>query len=152
MLQGKCNSLWKRRNSNELLIQMRGSAISAIDHVIDAEGSAYKARNRPGAGKIRNGKACGKYTFFFCLAFKARNSSFNIIISFNTPFLLLINADVFSKLCYGKIYLMAGPSKVINRTQRLHRPRPLAVTADSRTSMAKTLCFSRRKKTFSSKT
>ena len=47
-------------------IQIRGSGVSGMDHVIGAEGSAYKARHRPGEGKIRNGKACGKY--IFCLS------------------------------------------------------------------------------------
>jgi hypothetical protein len=31
------------------------------DHVIGAEGAAYKARHRPGAGTIEHGQACGKY-------------------------------------------------------------------------------------------
>ena len=46
-------------------IQIRGSGVSAMDHVIGTEGSAYKARHRPGEGKTRNGKACGKYIFCF---------------------------------------------------------------------------------------
>jgi hypothetical protein len=66
--QGKCSSLLMRRNSNELRMQMRGSGISATDHVIVAERSAYKARYRPGEDKIRNGKACGKYTFCLSIA------------------------------------------------------------------------------------
>jgi hypothetical protein len=48
-------------------MQIRGSGISAMDHVIDAYGPAYKAWHRPGAGKIRNGKTCGKYIHFVCL-------------------------------------------------------------------------------------
>jgi len=47
-------------------MQMSGSGISAMDHVIDADGSAYKSWHRPGAGKTRNGKTCGKY--IFCLS------------------------------------------------------------------------------------
>jgi len=42
------------------------SGVSAMDHVIGAERSAYKARYRPGEGITHNGKACGKYTF--CLS------------------------------------------------------------------------------------
>jgi len=45
---------------------MRSSSISGMDHVTDAEGSAYKASHRPDADKIRNGKVCGKYAF--CLS------------------------------------------------------------------------------------
>ena len=74
-------------------IQIRGCGFLAMDHVIGAEGSAYKARHRPGEGKTRNGKASGKYIFclYFFLTNKALNTkfnavSFNIIISLNTPF------------------------------------------------------------------
>jgi hypothetical protein len=33
------------------------------DHVMRVEGAAYKVRYRPGAGKLRNDKACGKYIY-----------------------------------------------------------------------------------------
>ena len=47
---------------------MRGSGMSTMDHVTVAERSVYKARHRTGADKIRNGKACGKYTFCLYIA------------------------------------------------------------------------------------
>jgi len=37
------------------------------DHVMGVEGVAYKVRYRPGAGKRRNGKACGKYISYLSL-------------------------------------------------------------------------------------
>ena len=95
-------------------------------------------------------------THFVCLSRKTLNRkinavSFNIIIPLNTTSLLLIDADVDTKLWYGDIYLMAGPSKDINRIQRLHPPTRLAINTVSSTSMTKTLCISRNKITLSSK-
>ena len=37
------------------------------DHVMGVEGVAYKVRYRPGAGKRRNGKACGMYISYLSL-------------------------------------------------------------------------------------
>jgi hypothetical protein len=36
-------------------------------HVMCAEGAAYKVRYRPGADKLRNGQACGKYISYLSL-------------------------------------------------------------------------------------
>jgi hypothetical protein len=106
---------------------------------------------RRGTDTVQSQSAMAKLvvsTYFVFLAHKALNCKIdavncNIIIPLSTPFLLLINVDVNTKLCYGNIYLMAGPSKDINRMQRLHYPRPLATAVVSRTSMTKTLRFFR---------
>jgi hypothetical protein len=37
------------------------------DHVMGVEGAAYKLPYRPGADKLRNGQACGKYIPYLSL-------------------------------------------------------------------------------------
>jgi hypothetical protein len=62
----QCHNVSVISYEGEQILMNDVSGVSAMDHVIGAEGSAYKALYRPGEGKTRNGKACGKY--IFCLS------------------------------------------------------------------------------------
>jgi hypothetical protein len=37
------------------------------EHLVGVEGAAYKLQYRPGADKLRNGQACGKYISYLSL-------------------------------------------------------------------------------------